>query len=143
MNNSVRFGSKVKKIEVNDVGEFVTINTSDANFYKNFKELLNWLETESAKAKKRETSTERSVLEKATESVDEFVSLSEQMNEKVDALFGARALQKAFPDTEVPTLDLGMEFVEAMIPFVNEFTRERNAQITEKYNANRKGANSK
>lgn len=148
--NSVRFESSVKKIEVNDNGEYVTIDTGDNSFYENFKGLQNWLEAEGKRIREREKERDEarnnggiSIVDDASSVIDEFVNISKEMNKKIDALFGEGALRKAFPDTKSPTLDRGMEFVSAMIPFVEEFIGERNKQIGNKYNANRKGARSK
>ena len=97
-------------------------------------------ESEREEARKTENV---SGIKEAAAVVREFTQISREMHEKIDSLFGEGALRKAFPETKSPTLELAMEFVSVMAPIVEEFLRERNRKISSKYNANRKGANSK
>lgn len=143
MKDSIRFNSGARHIEVNDAGEYVTIHLGDVSFFEGFAELQKWLSAETKKQAIREANRKTDVFEATIEELSEFSKLSREMNEKIDALFGEGALRKAFPDTKKPTLDKAMEFVEGMLPFVNEAMAARQESLSSKYNANRKGAHSK
>lgn len=146
----LRIDSGVKKIEVNDAGECISIPINDSMFYERFSGFLNWLDRKHEEYRKRSEETAENGSESTKkgsvdirEVVSEQTKLSKEICVELDKLFGEGCCRKVFVDTEVPTLDLIDDFLEQITPLLEKFAKERNEKINLKYSRRRKGANSK
>lgn len=132
MNGKIRISNGVKKIEVNDDGEFILLPVSDDGFVLSFYRLM-----EDIKKKGGELSEEIGG-EETVDSVEKIVAVEREIKQKVDALFGDGTCKKVFGDI-LPSMDLFVEFFGSLVPFLEEYKNERTAKM-EKYNAGRTGS---
>lgn len=132
MNGKIRISNGVKKIEVNDNGEFILLPVSDDGFVLSFYRLM-----EDIKKSGNELSEEIGG-EETVDSVEKIVAVEREIKQKVDALFGDGTCKKVFGDI-LPSMDLFVEFFGSLVPFLEEYKNERTAKM-EKYNAGRTGS---
>lgn len=132
MNGKIRISNGVKKIEVNDDGEFILLPVSDDGFVLNFYRLM-----EDIKKRGNELSEEIGG-EETVDYVEKIVAVEREIKQKVDALFGDGTCKKVFGDI-LPSMDLFVEFFGSLVPFLEEYKNERTAKM-EKYNAGRTGS---
>lgn len=132
MNGKIRISNGVKKIEVNDDGEFILLPVSDDGFVLSFYRLM-----EDIKKRGNELSGEIGG-EETVDSVEKIVAVEREIKQKVDALFGDGTCKKVFGDI-LPSMDLFVEFFGSLVPFLEEYKNERTAKM-EKYNAGRTGS---
>lgn len=132
MNGKIRISNGVKKIEVNDDGEFILLPVSDDGFVLSFYRLM-----EDIKKRGNELSEEIGG-EETVDSVEKIVAVEREIKQKVDALFGDGTCKKVFGDI-LPSMDLFVEFFGSLVPFLEEYKNERTAKM-EKYNAGRTGS---
>lgn len=132
MNGKIRISNGVKKIEVNDDGEFILLPVSDDGFVLSFYRLM-----EDIKKRGNELSEEIGG-EETVDSVEKIVAVEREIKQKVDTLFGDGTCKKVFGDI-LPSMDLFVEFFGSLVPFLEEYKNERTAKM-EKYNAGRTGS---
>ena len=139
----IRVNTGVKRIEVNDNGDFITMSLNDNDFLSRFFSLYENVQkmAEESSAREREIqeqykgSDDRLGLAKA--SYDLYTKFGKDMMGEVDALFGEGTCSKVFGDI-TPTFDLYIEFFEQLTPYLQEFAQEK-SQRTSKYSASRTG----
>lgn len=149
--DSLRIDNGLKKIEVNDAGEYIEFSVVDNGFFKSFFDLIQWFdEQENRKEiKEIEEQSDKVVFDDgnkinydaANSVLDIREKITKEACEKIDAIFGAKASRKIFGRI-VPDLFSIAEFFEKIAPFIEKYTKERNQTINKKYNKNRKGAKS-
>jgi len=121
------------KIEVNDKGDYITINLADRTFPKRFANAFDNIKKRYAEinqAKLPETD--------ALALLDVEIETGRFIAEEIDRLIGAGTCQKVFGDI-VPDMYAITEFFEQLVPIIQKCGRERNAQIRSKYSAGRRG----
>lgn len=149
----LRIDTGVKKIEVNDAGECITVNMADNAFFTRFRDFLNRLEEEqldidrkvkefSAKYPDSDKEDEENNTNMLFDMMDTYKEVCDWTCAELDKLFGAGCCRKVFPDLESPGMDLIGDFLEAVTPILQKFANERNEKINLRYNRNRKGARS-
>lgn len=132
MNGKIRINSGVKKIEVNDDGEFILLPVSDDGFVLNFYRLMEDIQ-------KSGESISKDIAEiTAVDQVEKIVAEEEEIKRKVDSLFGESTCKKVFGDI-LPSMDLFVEFFGSLVPFLEEYKNERLEKMG-KYNAERTGS---
>lgn len=134
MENKIRVASGVKKIEVNDDGEFISLPVADDNFVVRFYRLMDGI-GERAKeigAKFRKILLERSMR------VEKVVAVEKETKREVDELFGDGTCRKVFGDI-LPSMDLFVEFFGSLLPFFEEYKQDRMRRMG-KYGAERTGS---
>lgn len=152
----LRIDSGVKKIEVNDAGEYITVNMADTTFFKRYSDFLTALEGKQTDVDAKADELSRKYPDAQIESdngdinvemiadiVDLYKELCDWTSAELDKLFGAGCCRKVFPDVESPGFDLIVDFLDAINPILQKFANERNEKINLRYNRNRKGARSK
>lgn len=135
----------LRKIKVNDEGEYIEVSVNDSTFFDRFADLLVWI---SDKEKELEQYGEdhktdtledmeviREVVRKRTETYQECC-------QRLDMLFGEGCCRKVFGDI-VPDDLLIMDFLEQVTPVIEELGKERNKKLSLRYSRSRKGAASK
>lgn len=133
LSGSINLNNSVKKIGVNDKGDYITIPMNDTGFINRFFVALENIQKTAATFKNYDNENVREYLSSMEEKTREITSY-------IDALFGAGTTLKVF-GCEVPMIDLIYDFFEQLLPFIEEFANERQKKITSKYNANRRGSN--
>lgn len=149
---SFRIDSGVKRIEVNDAGEYITIDLKNNDYFERFRQFLKWLDRKqeevTRKAKELEEKHPRSGEERGDiDAIAAYMELQKEtcddISKQLDSLFGDGCMRKVFPDVSSPAIDLIWDFLEAVMPYLEKYAKERNESINLRYNRNRKGARSK
>lgn len=131
MDGKIRVSSGVKKIEVNDQGEYILLPLSDDSFVSRFYKLLDEIKrTGEGLAKSTDTPD--------ITTVDSIVELEKSVRAKTDELFGAETCRKVFGDV-LPSMDLFVEFFGLLVPYFEDYKQERLAKMN-KYDAHRTGS---
>lgn len=141
----IRVNTGVKRIEVNDNGDYITLSLNDNDFldrffglYENIQRMADdYTGKESAireKYKGAEEAGRDSILK---ETFSLYAQAGKDMKQEVDGLFGEGTCKKVFGDT-TPTFDLYLDFFEQLAPFLQEFAREKTQRMS-KYSAARTG----
>lgn len=137
----IRVNTSVKKIEVNDNGDFITLNFSDNSFPDRFYGML-----ENVQNRANDVSAQAAELEEKYGGDKEALTrqqaaLYRQFHEgivsEVDALFGPNTCKKVFGDI-VPGIELFEDFFTQLTPYFEEYGKERAAKLS-KYSAARTG----
>lgn len=149
--DSLRIDNGLKKIEVNDAGEYIEFSVTDNNFFKSFSDLVQWFEEQENRQEINDMEEQRKkvVLDNGEDInyaalnnvLDIREKISKEACEKIDAIFGTEASRKIFGGI-VPDMFLIADFFEKIAPFIEKYAKERNQTINKKYNKNRKGAKS-
>lgn len=139
----IRVNTGVKRIEVNDSGDFITMSLNDNDFLSRFFSLYENVQkmAEESSAREREIQERYKESEdrigRAKASYDLYTKCGKDMMGEVDALFGDGTCKKVFGDI-TPTFDLYIEFFEQLTPYLQEFAQEKSQRMS-KYSAARTG----
>lgn len=132
---SISLDTQVKKIKVNDQGDYITIPLGDQGFVKRFYKLV---ETFEIKQQEYNTVVKNRDLS-AKEEIDHLEEMHKAFMDDIDYLFGTGTCQKVFPDM-IPDLFLIAELLEQLTPHIKKFVGERNKKINKKYSPTRNGS---
>ena len=135
----IRIARNVKRIEVNDEGEFIELNFDDLNLPYKYYAMLKRFEKD--RVKFTEELTESVKGKNSEESAAEFVESERRLNiyfrDAVDEVFGEGTCRKVYGDI-LPSVDMNMQFFDAIRPYFEE-EAERRRQKMNKYSAKRSG----
>lgn len=137
----IRVNTGEKKIEVNDNGDFITINFSDHDFPSRFFAMLDHVELLAKEAEPKEKeiranfADDNNGLIRALSDLDKDIHRS--IMAEVDSLFGDGTCQKVFGDI-IPGIELYGDFFNQLLPYIQQFGEER-AKRMSKYRASRTG----
>lgn len=132
-NNSIRVNSGAKKIEVNDAGDFITLQLGSDHFIRDFYKIMKYIEEETKKK------TDKENHDITEETIENVVTISGTVFNMVEDLFGLGTCKKVFGDIENPGIGLFLEFFDSLLPFIEEYQKERDAKFS-KYGAGRTGS---
>lgn len=135
----IRLQRNIKRIEVNDDGEFITLDFDDLNlpyrYYgmiRKFKEDRSKLNAELAE-KLKNSSPE--------DSTDKLIDAERELNiymcEAIDEVFGEGTCRKVYDDI-LPSLEMHLQFFDALRPYFEEEAKRRQRKMN-KYSARRMG----
>ena len=130
MENTLRING-VKRIEVNDDGDCITIPVGDDSFLRGFYEALDDIQKAAASVKIDG--------DDILVAMDTVIDFDRQTSEKVDGLFGEGTCRKVFGDGVLPGLEMILEFFAAVVPYLEEYRKDRAAALG-KYSAARRGS---
>lgn len=137
----IRVNTGEKKIEVNDNGDFITLNFGDHDFPNRFFAMLDRVQKLAEEAGPQETAIretfESGSMELARELTKLDCTVHRAIMEEVDGLFGADTCRKVFGDI-VPGVELFDDFFQQLLPYFEQFGKER-AERLSKYSAARVG----
>ena len=140
--DSIRVNTGVKKIEVNDEGETITLNFADQSFAPRYFAMLDDFQEKSgefeAEAKALDEAEYETPMDRARAASAFSLKVHLSFKERIDQLFGADTCRKVFGDI-VPAADLYMDFIEKLAPYFEKYGKERQSQLKKRYNAARKG----
>lgn len=134
----------LRKIKVNDSGEYIEVSVNDSTFFDRFADLLVWLgakEKEVVQFSEEHKTDDTTNPEAIRELVRKRTEAYRDCCQRLDILFGEGCCRKVFGDV-VPDDILIMDFLDQIAPVIEELGRERNKKLSSKYNRSRKGANS-
>ena len=137
----IRVSTGAKRIEVNDDGDYITLNFSDNSFADRFFEMIDRVQEKAnasaEKAKEIDATTEENSEARARSAAKLFRTTHEEIAAEVDNFFGPGTCRKVFGDI-VPGIELYDDFFQQLMPYFEEYGRER-AQKLSKYRADRTG----
>ncbi len=135
----IRIARNVKRIEVNDEGEFIELDFDDLNLPYRYYAMLKRFEKD--RVKFSEELTENLKGKNAEESAAEFVEAERRLNiyfcDAIDEVFGKDTCRKVYGNI-LPSVEMHMQFFDALHPYFEE-EAERRRQKMSKYSAKRSG----
>lgn len=137
----IRVSASIKKIEVNDNGDYITLNFSDQSFPQRFFAMTDLFQAKADEAKKRAEEIESAYPPDSLERIRAGLALEKEVYDvmvtEVDNLFGPGTCQKVFGDI-TPGIELFDDFFRQLTPYFQEYSRERAAKLS-KYSPARMG----
>lgn len=140
----IKADSGVRKIRVNDAGEYIELSLTDVTLFERFTGLLDWFEIKQAELNQfgADFEARHANDEDNTKAVVEVIhkrtELFTECCKKMDEVFGEGCCRKVFgniiPD-ELPIMD----FFEQMTPIMQRMAAERGEKLKTRYSRNRKG----
>lgn len=142
----IRVGQSEKiKIEVNDAGEFIEINTGDKRLVTKLTELMKKLKN-LAEETARVNAEKFAKLDPKTASLDDFFAAidyeteaASKIAEWLDDVFGVGTCRKVFGEGVIPTLDNVQDFLNQLTPHIMRAIQTRRNNIGGKYAPSRRG----
>ncbi len=139
----IRVNTGIKRIEVNDDGDYITISLNDNDFLDRFFALYENIQRMAEESnqkgmaiqEKYKADDDKGGFLKETFSL--YKECGKDMMSEVDKLFGGGTCKKVFGDI-TPTFDLYLDFFEQLTPFLHEFAAEKTRRMS-KYSADRMG----
>ncbi|MDE7242776.1 MAG: hypothetical protein K2O18_02195 [Oscillospiraceae bacterium] len=139
--SGIRVAAAVKNIEVNDNGDFITLNFSDNSLPDRFFHMLERVQNRAESVRPKEREIREQFDENDEERVKALAALYRELHEgimqEVDALLGPDTCKKVFGNI-VPGIELFDDFFCQLIPYFEEYSRDR-AQKLSKYSPDRTG----
>lgn len=138
-----QFDDGVRLVTINEAGDTAAISINDPTFIERFTDFFDWFGKGGDELTSfiEQKEGEKLTLDAVAETANKRVELCKKARDRIDELFGDGTCKKAF-GVDMPDEVCIMEFVEAMIPFINTAFEERGQRINRKYSRNRKGARS-
>lgn len=140
----LRVSSLAKKIEVNDAGEYITLNLDDQAFLPALMAIIDDFNARMPEYQKRAgeldaapEDTEAQRFEKMRKALAYNLEIHQALKERIDGVFHDDACRKVFGDI-VPPVDAYAEFFEQLTPYIQKYSRDR-AQKMSRYSAARTG----
>lgn len=137
----IRVNTGAKRIEVNDNGDYITLNFGDHDFPNRFFSMLDKVQEIAKKAEEKEQEIRSSYADGSMEQQRAIFSfdceLHREIAAQVDGVFGPDTCKKVFGDI-VPGIELYDDFFNQLMPYFEQFGKER-AQRMSKYSAGRTG----
>lgn len=134
------------KIEVNDNGDFIEISVWDKGLQKRLAGFVQKMKELQKDAVAKEQEIKNLTAENYNE--DEVIALlqydaelSEVLAQEIDKVFGVGTSDKVFGVGVLPTLDTVTDFLNQLLPIVQEAMARRKNNINNKYGAHRRGGN--
>lgn len=131
----LRIDTGVRKIEVNDNGDYIMLQVADQSipaklkkFVKAATDKLNKL----SELSESENEADTEAAEELAYELDVFAKAS------IDDIFGDGTCKKVFGDI-VPPIEMYIEFIEAITPYFQEYALNRAKKLS-KYSPNRMGS---
>lgn len=140
--DSIRVSHDIKKIQVNDNGDYIEINFSDQSFASRFFEMENQLNSayDEVQNKCKEIES-RSQGQDQYDFIKELTIITTELHEshkkKIDELFGEDTCRKVFGDI-LPDELMYIQFFELLAPIFSKFAAQKEQKIN-KYSAERMG----
>lgn len=147
----------VRKIEVNDKGEYISFSINDTGFTDKYAEMLKWFDEKQKSIAAYSTEFERKYkyvsrknedgsVDVNTDAVLELANMqhdtSAQICKMIDELFGEDSCRKVFGNI-TPDMEVIANFFEQISPLVQKAKQERMNRFERRYDSNRKGARSR
>lgn len=140
--DSIRVDTGAKRIEVNDDGEYITLNFADQSFPMRFYEMMDDFEKKRPEYERRAQELDQDESLTQEERTRRGLGLNLEMHAylktQIDALFGPETCRKVFGDI-VPGVDLYTEFLNQLTPYFEKYGKERQKKLEQKYSAARRG----
>lgn len=140
--DSIRVDTGAKRIEVNDEGEYITLNFADQSLPTRFFAMADDFQAKEpeyrARAEALDANTELTEYERMRATAQLNLEFHTYFKEQIDALFGLETCRKVFGDI-VPSVELYGDFLAQLTPYFEQYGKERAEKLRQKYNPARKG----
>lgn len=135
----IRLQRNIKRIEVNDDGEFITLDFDDLNLPYKFYGMIKKFEKDRARfaAELDEKLKNGSLEDNADELIVAERSLNVYLRGAVDEVFGEGTCRKVYGNI-LPSVEMHLQFFDALRPYFEEEAKRRQQKMN-KYNAGRMG----
>lgn len=135
----IRLQRNIKRIEVNDDGEFITLDFDDLNLPYRYYGMIRRFEKDRAEfaAKLAEKLKDGSPEENNDELINAERELNIYLRDAVDKVFGEGTCRKVYGDI-LPSVEMHLQFFEALRPYFEEEGKRRQSRMN-KYSARRMG----
>lgn len=137
----IRVNTGAKRIEVNDNGDYITLNFSDHSFPERFFSMLDKVQAMTEEAEPKEATIRQQYEAGSMELMRALTALDAEIHKaisaEVDGLFGPDTCKKVFGDI-VPGVELYDDFFSQLMPYFEKFSNERKQRLS-KYSADRTG----
>lgn len=147
---SIKIDNGVRKIGVNDNGDYIEISVNDGGLHTRFAELIAWFDKkqEEVHAKGEElvkkhgdgpiiSGEEDGTVNINTAAIVDVtnteVEVYKEISEKIDEVFGKDTCKKVFGDV-IPNFVLISDFFEQMSPIMQKLSEERGEKLLNRYN---------
>lgn len=132
----IRINNYSRKVEVNDDGEYITLNVADQSIPVKVLSLVNEINKFSDEITTKLDNVKDD--KDAEEANNEIYKFNVFMKNKVDDIFGKDTCRKVFGDIVAP-FELYIDFFDAVTPFFTEYADERKKRLS-KYSPDRVGS---
>ena len=138
--NKIRITRNIKRIEVNDNGEFITLDFDDLNLPYRYYGMLKRLEKDRVKFAQelQEKLRDKTGMDSAEELVNAERELNIYFRDAIDEVFGEGTCRKVYGDI-LPSIDMHLQFFDAIRPYFEEEAQRRRQKMN-KYSAKRSGS---
>lgn len=128
----IRIQRNVKHIEVNDNGEFITLDFNDQSLPYRFVQTMKDIYAKQQEFEKKlaDGGNMYTVIE-----LEHEINL--YFKEKIDLLFGEDTCRKVYGDI-LPSIEMHIDLLNQLTPYFEEYTKMRREKMN-KYNAGRMG----
>lgn len=136
----IRIARNIKRIEVNDNGEFITLDFDDLNLPYRYYGMLKRLEKDRVKFAQelQEKLRDKTGMDSAEELVNAERDLNIYFRDAIDEVFGEGTCRKVYGDI-LPSIDMHLQFFDAIRPYFEEEAQRRRQKMS-KYSAKRSGS---
>lgn len=142
----LRIDTGVRKIEVNDNGDYIMLQVADQSIPPKLRKFSKAIEAKIDKLRELIGSVaDVEAIEELTDSEVDIEAVEELAYEigvfakaSIDDIFGVGTCKKVFGDI-VPPLEMYKEFIEDIIPYFQEYALNRAKKLS-KYSPNRMGS---
>lgn len=135
MSDSIRINSTGKKIQVNDSGDFITLELKNTTFMNGLIGLMRELETNAQTLLSQIPTAENDSVEEVSVSMARAAEVCGQLSARTDEVFGAGTCRKVFGE-QAPGIYEFADFFDQIGALVRKYGEEetaRAAEIVEKY----------
>lgn len=138
--DKIRIARNIKRIEVNDNGEFITLDFDDLNLPYRYYGMLKRLEKDRVKFAQelQEKLRDKTGMDSAEELVNAERDLNIYFRDAIDEVFGEGTCRKVYGDI-LPSIDMHLQFFDAIRPYFEEEAQRRRQKMN-KYSAKRSGS---
>lgn len=138
--DKIRIARNIKRIEVNDNGEFITLDFDDLNLPYRYYGMIKHLEKDRVKFAQelQEKLRDKTGMDSAEELVNAERELNIYFRDAIDEVFGEGTCRKVYGDI-LPSIDMHLQFFDAIRPYFEEEAQRRRQKMN-KYSAKRSGS---
>lgn len=137
--DKIRIQRNIKRIEVNDNGEYIELDFDDLNLPYRYYNMIRSLEHDRAEFMQElaDKIKDKSDSEISEEMIEAERKLNIYFRDKIDEVFGEGTCRKCYGDI-LPSLDMHIQLFDALTPYFEEEAQRRRNKMN-RYSARRTG----
>lgn len=144
MYGNIKIDSGIRKIGVNDAGDYIELSVTDVTLLDRFSDLVEWFNIKLDELNQIDAGFNARHVNDTddTQAIIEVIHLRTgvytEFCTKLDEVFGEGCCKKVFGDIIPDELPI-MDFIEQMTPVMQRMAAERGEKLKTKYSRDRKG----